>query len=81
MVPAQTLAKGQSEANDEGPRTMHDDADDGGRWPMKAKMKKRGAEVAGGHAEEDEEEIGVHMWEKRGKLVMEVPWFKTEGHA
>ncbi|KAK3168831.1 hypothetical protein OEA41_005279 [Lepraria neglecta] len=27
--------------------------------------------------EEEEEEIGVHMWEKGGKLVMEVPWFKT----
>ena len=31
------------------------------------------------HDEEDEEEeIGVHMWENRkGSLVMEVPWFKS----
>ena len=28
--------------------------------------------------EEEEEEIGVHMWEKGGKLMMEVPWFKTK---
>ena len=50
---------------------------------MNAKVKKHRGKGAGGHADEDDEdeEIGVHMWEKRGKLVMEVPWFKMEGHA
>ena len=24
----------------------------------------------------EEDDIGVHMWESRGKLVLEVPWFK-----
>ena len=49
---------------------------------MKAKVKKHDITGAGGNAEDDEdEEIGVHMWERRGKLVMEVPWFKMEGHA
>ena len=26
---------------------------------------------------DDEEEIGFHMWENRGRVVLEVPWFKT----
>lgn len=49
---------------------------------MKAKFKKRGSKKAGAHEEEDEdEEVGVHMWERRGKLVMEVPWFETKGRV
>lgn len=27
--------------------------------------------------EEEEEEIGLHMWENRGKVILEVPWFKN----
>ncbi|KAL8822757.1 MAG: hypothetical protein Q9191_006515 [Dirinaria sp. TL-2023a] len=27
--------------------------------------------------EEQEEEIGLHMWENRGKVILEVPWFKN----
>ena len=26
---------------------------------------------------DDEEEIGLHMWENRGRVILEVPWFKT----
>lgn len=26
---------------------------------------------------DDEEEVGLHMWENRGRLILEVPWFKT----
>ena len=63
------------------PQTLHDQTD-GGRWLMKTKVMQRGIMGAGGNVEEDaDEEIGVHMWETRGKVVMEVPWFKTEGHA
>ena len=31
--------------------------------------------------DDDEEEIGLHMWENRGKVVLEVPWFRTAEHA
>lgn len=51
---------------------------------MNAKVKKHGAGNRHGEEEDDDdedEEIGVHMWERRGKLVMEVPWFKTDDHA
>lgn len=80
VVPSPTLSKVQGKAADDlGPQTMHGNAN-GGKWPMKAKLKKRGTKRAGDdNAEEDEdEEIGVRMWENRGKLVMEVPWFKTD---
>ncbi len=31
------------------------------------------------HEEDEEEEIGVHMWENnRGSLVLEVPWFRSK---
>jgi hypothetical protein len=31
--------------------------------------------------EEEDEEVGVHMWEKGGKVLMEIPWFKTVTEA
>ena len=31
--------------------------------------------------DDDEEEIGVHMWENRGKLILDVPWFKDQGQG
>ena len=83
VVPSPTLlSKAQRKSNGSDPRTQQHRNVDGGKWPMKAKVKKHGAMGAGGDAEEDEEEeIGVHMWEKRGKLFMEVPWFRTKGQA
>ena len=83
VVPPPTLSKVQGTTDDVGLQTMRDHTD-GGRWPMKAKVKKHSAKGAAGTAEGDEdedEEVGVHMWENRGKLVMEVPWFKAEGRA
>ena len=87
VVPSPTLSKARGISNDSGTwRRRHDDADKG-RWPMKAKVKKHGGKGTGCNAEDDDddddddEEIGLHMWEKRGKLVMEVPWFKVAGHA
>ena len=83
VVPSPTLlshAQGKSNGSDS--QTQHHRTGDRGKWPMRAKVKKHGAKGAGDDPEEDEEEeIGVHMWEKRGKLVMEVPWFRTKGHA
>ena len=43
--------------------------------PTPPKERKHGRDQG---EELEEEEIGVHMWENRGKLVMEVPWFKTK---
>ena len=82
VVPSPTLSRARGNVNDSGTQGRHGDADRE-RWPMKAKVKKRGGKGSGGNAEDDDEdeEIGVHMWEKRGKLVMEVPWFKMEDHA
>lgn len=28
--------------------------------------------------DDDDEEIGLHMWENRGKVVLEVPWLRTK---
>ncbi len=82
-MPWPTLVRVQGTPNGPGSEIMHEHADDR-IWPKKAKVtvKERGVKDSGGNAEEDEEEdIGIHMWEKRGKLVMEVPWFRTEGQA
>ena len=81
LVVSPTLSKFQATPYGSAPQTLHDQTD-GGRWLMKAKATQRGTLGAGGYAKEDEdEEIGVHMWENRGKLVMDVPWFKREGQA
>ena len=34
-----------------------------------------------GDEEDEEEEIGVHMWENRGKLILDVPWLKDQGQG
>ena len=82
VPPPTSLSKAQEKSNGSDSQTHQRRNVDGGKWPMKAKIKKHGAKGAGDDAEEDEEEeIGVHMWEQRGKLVMEVPWFRTQGHA
>lgn len=31
--------------------------------------------------DDDAEEIGLHMWENRGKLSREIPWFRREGEV
>ena len=31
--------------------------------------------------DDEEEEIGLHLWEKNGKVIMEVPWFVGRGKA
>ena len=81
VVPSPVLSKARGDSNDSESQSKHDYADKE-TWPMKAKVKKHGGKGGGHNAEDDEEEeIGLHMWEKRGKLVMEVPWFRTEGHA
>ena len=43
---------------------------------IRRRVPKNGRDI---DEEEEEEELGVHMWENRkGSLVMEVPWFKSK---
>lgn len=80
VLPPPTLSKLQGTPDDSDSQTTRDHAD-GGRRPVTAKFRKYGPKGTADNDEYDEEEIGVHLWEKRGKLVMDVPWFQTEGHA
>ena len=76
-----TVSTVQGTPNDSGPESMHDYAHDR-RRPMGMTVTERGVRKGGDDADEDEdEEIGIHMWERRGNLVMEVPWFRAEAHA
>lgn len=79
VMPLPTLSKVQGTPDGSDLQISHDGAH-GGRWPMKAKVRKYRAKGADDDAEEDEE-IGVHMWENSGKLVTKVPWFQREGRA
>lgn len=60
------------------------DADHRRERPMKGRMTRR-IPTNGKDLDEEgceEEEIGVHMWENRkGSLIMEVPWFKSRIEA
>lgn len=64
-------------------RRQHDDQQvcrELGRGETRAIVKGR-IPKNGRHSkpDEDEEEMGVHMWENRkGSLMMEVPWFKSK---
>ena len=81
VVPSPSLPKVHGPSNGLSSKKSSAQAD-GGKWPMKARFKKRRANDRGTSvSEDDDEDIGVHMWEKRGKLVMEVPWFRTDGKA
>ena len=78
VVPSPTLSRAQETRTGLDSHPTHDPADHRTQ-PLKAMIKKRGGKGAGQHSEADgDEEIGVHMWEKRGKLFMEVPWFKSD---
>ncbi|KAL9075536.1 MAG: hypothetical protein Q9161_001608 [Pseudevernia consocians] len=77
VLPSPTVSKVQRTPDGSALPTTHDHTD-GGRWPLNAKVKKRGSNGADNDAEEGEE-IGVHMWENNGKWIMEVPWFQTKG--
>ena len=68
-VPWPTFSQALRTPSGSGPEISNDYADAG--------VKKAGD---GGSRDEDEE-IEVHMWERRGRFVMQIPWFLTEGHA
>ena len=51
----------------------------GGKLLTKAKMKRRSRNCNNSDNGEDTDEgFGIHMWDKNGELVMEVPWFKMQ---
>ena len=51
-------------------------------WEISNDHADVGFQKAGDHRPGNEdEEIEVHMWERRGKMAMQIPWFQTEGRA
>ena len=62
---------GQDESEDVGTR----------RQPMRATIKRHNPRRRPHSDGDDEEEIGVHMWEKNGKVKLETPWFKSKVEA
>ena len=62
---------GQDESEDVGTR----------RQPMRATIKRHNPRRRRNSDGDDEEEIGVHMWEKNGKVKLETPWFKSKVEA
>lgn len=58
----------------------HQSSTSGEKWPIRATLKKHFPKRSqdGKQEDDDEEEVGVHEWERRATLVLEVPWFKTK---
>ena len=46
--------------------------------PLSAKATGKISKKGNAEDEDDEEEVGFHLWEKNGKLLMEVPWFQAK---
>ena len=62
----------------------HDASHDAGnrKQPLRVTMRRHIPRRNKNHGEEEEEEeIGVHMWENNGKLKLETPWFKSKVEA
>ena len=80
-LPSPTLSGVHRASNGLSLRTAQGNADSG-KLPIEAKVKKVSRSGNNNdNGEDTDEEIGVHMWEKNGKLVMEVPWFKMQSQA
>ena len=78
-LPSPTLSRVHKASNTLSSRTAQRKAGVG-RLPTKAKIKKPSRNCnKNDDGEDTDEEIGYHMWEKNGNLVMEVPWFKMQG--
>ena len=76
VVPVSTLSKATGKTD----TSQSQPTPNGRKWPTKAKFKKHGSrQECSGVDEDEDEEIEVHMWENRGRLVMEIPWFKKDG--
>ena len=78
-LPSPTLSRAHKSSKGLSSRTAQGKAGVG-RLPTKTKIKKPSRNCSNNDDGEDtDEEIGYHMWEKNGNLVMEVPWFKMQG--
>ena len=78
-VPSPALSRVHRVSNGLSSQTVQGEVD-GGKLPTKAKTKKPGRNGNNNdNGEDTDEEIGIHMWEKNRKLVMEVPWFNVQG--
>lgn len=81
VVPSPTFSRAQRALDDTCSQTTGDHMGKQ-KWNLKAKLTARGNKEGCAHTvADDDEEIGVHMWERRRKLVMEVPWFATKRDA
>ena len=69
IVPWPTLPNAHRTPSGSGPEILNDHANAG--------VNKAGYTGLG----DEDEEIEVHMWERRGKFATQIPWFQTEGHA
>ena len=69
IVPWPTIPNAHRTPSGSGPEISNDHANAG--------VNKAGYTGLG----DEDEEIEVHMWERRGKFAMQIPWFQTEGHA
>ena len=65
VVPWPTFPRAYRIPSGSGPEISNDHADAG--------VKRAG--------DAEDEEIEVHMWERRGKYAMQIPWFQPEGHV
>ncbi|KAL9036136.1 MAG: hypothetical protein Q9214_006268 [Letrouitia sp. 1 TL-2023] len=77
VLPSPALSRARESHGSPVPQRL-DDHSGGGRWPKTLNFKKKDVKLRGDNVEEGEEEIGLHLWEGRGNLVMEVPWFRTD---
>ncbi|KAI4163566.1 MAG: hypothetical protein LQ342_002838 [Letrouitia transgressa] len=76
VLPSPALSRAQESLASSIPQPLDDHSGDG-RWPKTLNFEKNNVKVGDNNIEEGEG-IGVHLWERRGNLVMEVPWFRTD---
>ena len=78
VIPQPTMSKAQAPPKRSG---SHED-NQSKTWPAKMKFNKRASK--GNHddpEQSDDEEVGIHMWENKGHLVMDIPWFRKDGQV
>ncbi len=81
MILSPALPKAHGSPNDFNLR--HDSGTThGGASPMKTSFATSNVRRVGARLEDvDDDDIGVHMWERHHESGVEVPWFRADGHA
>ena len=81
MVLSPSLPKAHGSPNDFNPRYRHDTTR-GSVSPMKANFVTSNFRRVGARLEDvDDDDIGVHMWERQHGSGVEVPWFRGDSQA